>query len=144
MSVEQNKAVIKRIVKEVFNENNLAVIDELVTPDWRFHGPMGSEYQGVAGFRKMMADLRASAPDRQVSLLDIVAEGDKVFHRWSMEGNYTVQNQGTPIVSKHLSMMVFLFSHFLNGRESEVWEVYDSAAVMQQLGLLPQTTASGR
>ena len=33
MSLEENKAVVRRLIVEVYNEDNLAVVDELVAPD---------------------------------------------------------------------------------------------------------------
>jgi hypothetical protein len=33
VSAEDNKAVIRRLIKEVYNESNLDVVDELVAPD---------------------------------------------------------------------------------------------------------------
>jgi predicted ester cyclase len=144
MSVEQNKAVIKRIVEEVINGKNMKKINELLTPDWRLHGPMGTEYQGIDGFKKMMTELTTSIPDMHVRLLDVVAEGDKVFHRWILEGTIKGAFHGVPLDGKHISLTVYNLSRFMNGKEIEVWETYDTIAVMQSLGMMPNMAQAAR
>ena len=39
MSTEDNKALIRRLIEEVWNQGNLAVFDELYAPDFIFHDP---------------------------------------------------------------------------------------------------------
>ena len=39
MSIEENKALVLRLVEEVWNQGNLAVFDELYAPDFIFHDP---------------------------------------------------------------------------------------------------------
>jgi predicted ester cyclase len=144
MSVEQNKVVVRRLVDEVFNGRKLNVIDELVTPNWRFHGPMGIEYQGAEGFKKMMTEMLAMISDVNVRLLDVVAEGDRVFHRWLLEGKGKGTYQGVLIEGRPIHMEYFLFSLFSNGKESEVWECVDTMAMMQQMGLMPNMAQMGK
>jgi predicted ester cyclase len=142
MSIEQNKTTIRRIVDEVFNQNKLTKIDELITPDWQYHGVMGTEFRGIEGFKKLLNEMHKAIPDLHVGLLDMVAEGDKVFHRWSFEGTISGNYQGMTFQPTRLSLDIFNLSVFSNGRETVVWEVYDSAANMQKMGLMPKMAAA--
>ena len=42
-AIEQNKAVVRLFWEEVFNGRKLALIDELFTTDWVYHGVAGRE-----------------------------------------------------------------------------------------------------
>jgi predicted ester cyclase len=144
MSVEQNKACVKRIVEEAINGKNLKKAGELVTANWSYHGAMGTEYKGLEGFKKMMNEFQTSVPDLHVRLLDVVAEGDKVFHRWSMEGNIKGAYQGVPMDGKHLSVTIYNLSRFVDGKEAEVWECLDTMALMQSMGMMPNMAQMGK
>jgi len=41
MSTEETKALAKRAWEEMFNQKNLAVVDELFASDYIYHGPQG-------------------------------------------------------------------------------------------------------
>jgi predicted SnoaL-like aldol condensation-catalyzing enzyme len=48
MSAEENKALARRFLEEVFNEGNLAAIDDLIDPGWVQHDPaMPEEHVGL-------------------------------------------------------------------------------------------------
>ena len=37
MSTEDNKAIARRYLEELYNQKNLAIVDELNTPDFMLH-----------------------------------------------------------------------------------------------------------
>ncbi len=39
MSTEENKATVRRLVEQVWNEGNLAVFDQIYAPNFVFHDP---------------------------------------------------------------------------------------------------------
>jgi predicted ester cyclase len=144
MSVEQNKAVIRRLVDEVFNQKNLTIVEELVTPDWRFHGPLSMEYQGRAGFRIMLKGFYDSMPDLHVRLLDMIGEGDKVFHLWQLEATLKGPYQGIPLDGKQLSQTIYHLSRFENSKEAEIWECSDTFTMLQGLGVTPNMAPAAK
>jgi predicted SnoaL-like aldol condensation-catalyzing enzyme len=79
MSAEENKALARRFLEEVFNEGNLAAIDELIDPDWVQHDPaMPEKLRWVEGTRQLVEVYHAAFPDVHITTEDQVAEGDKV------------------------------------------------------------------
>jgi len=36
MSIEENKATVRRVIEEGWNQGNIAVLDELCAPNWVF------------------------------------------------------------------------------------------------------------
>jgi hypothetical protein len=68
---EANKAVVRRLVAEVFNSGRLEVIDQLYAP----------ELAGAA--KRWIAPFQASFPDVHIEIVELIAEGDKVVARFT-------------------------------------------------------------
>ena len=86
MSLEENKAMLRRIA-EAFNRRDLTFVDEVFSPDFVLHDPAGPGWpRGLEGARKMFTSAVVTAPDLQITIEDIFAEGDKVAVRWTFRG----------------------------------------------------------
>jgi predicted ester cyclase len=78
MSTEDNKAVLRRLAEE-FNKRNLAVIEEVFSPNFVLHDANHPHWpRGLEGARKMFTVMLTAAPNLQITVEDTVAEGDKV------------------------------------------------------------------
>jgi len=81
MSIEENKALIRRHA-EAWNANDPAVaVDELMAADIYSHsGDMhgGKGEVGREGWRDFLASQANEYPDRHYTIVDLIAEGDKV------------------------------------------------------------------
>ncbi len=83
MSAE-NKAVVRRLLQEVWNRGNLEVADDIVAPDYVNHMPQPAGLlPGVRGFKQLVSSVRATLTDFQMTLEDLIAEEDKVVARWT-------------------------------------------------------------
>ena len=90
MSAEDNKAVVRRLIDEVYNEGNLDVVDELVAPDIFDHAAVPEHQHGIDGFKHVMEWVRDISPDVHYKIDDIIAEGDKVGVRMTVSGTHTI------------------------------------------------------
>lgn len=77
MSVQENKAIVRRHVEEWNKEDNSVAIDELVGPP-----------NMVEGYRKLHAEQVNTFSNRHYAVEDIFAEGDKVTVRLSFHGTF--------------------------------------------------------
>jgi len=122
MSAEENKALLRRITEE-FNKRNFAVLDELFSPNFALHDANYPNWpRGLEGARKMFSSLLAAAPDLQLSMEDVVAEGDKVVVRWTFRGTNTGQSiSGTPPTGEPLTVLAIGIYCIVNGKVGEDW-----------------------
>jgi predicted ester cyclase len=94
---ERNKAAVRRML-DVFNTGDLSVIDEVADPSLVSHNPHPGTENDRDGLKHQIMFLRQAFPDARFREEEIIAEGDKVFLRWSMlsthEGPY-MGKQGT-------------------------------------------------
>ncbi len=78
MSIETNKALVRRFLEEAFNKRNLAVMDEIIAPNFGNHNSPGLNEIGPEGVRRMVAAQLEAFPDLHTEILELVAEADKV------------------------------------------------------------------
>jgi predicted ester cyclase len=136
MSVEQNKALDRRYVEEVLDKGNLAVIDEIMAPDYIGHVP-GFPPSDREGDKQLIAMFRAAFPDLHFTLEDQIGEGDKVVHRLTARGTHTGEFQGIPPTGKQVTVTGININHFVEGKVVESWGIIDRVGLMQQLGVIP-------
>jgi steroid delta-isomerase-like uncharacterized protein len=138
MSVEQNKALFRRLVEEVFNKGNVSTIDEFLAPNFveREVLPPGTP-SGREGVKQLTMMFRTAFPDFNVSIDDMIAEGDKIVARTTWSGTQKGDFMGIPSSGKRVSFDVIDIIRISEGKGVEHWGVMDSSALMQQLGVIP-------
>ena len=137
MSVEENKANVRRLNEEVFNKGNLALVDELMAPDYVFH--ITPEVKGPEGVKKYIADMRAAFPDLHITIEGMVAEGDMVAAQYTMRGTFKGKFGDIEPTGKQMTLPNVAFARFRGGKQVEVWPYLDSLTFYQQLGVTPPT-----
>ena len=74
MSVEENKATLKRIYDEVWNKGNMSVVPELISPEYLYRTPQ-RDIKGPDGFSSMITIWRTAFPDLLYAIDEVVGEG---------------------------------------------------------------------
>jgi steroid delta-isomerase-like uncharacterized protein len=133
MSVKENIENVRRLNDEVFNKGNLALIDELMAPDYVFH--ITPEVKGPEGVKKYVADFRTAFPDLHITIEDMVAEGDMMAIRYTMRGTFKGEMMGIAPTGKKMELPNASFARFKDGKQVEVWPYLDSLTWYQQLGI---------
>ena len=138
MSTEQNKALFRRLMEEVFDRGNISLNDELFAPDFVEHEelppgiPAGSE-----GVKQLSTMFRSAFPDFKATIDDMIAEGDKVVIRQTWSGTHRGEFMGIPPSGKSVSFGVYDTIRIAGGKVVEHWGQMDTMGMMQQLGAIP-------
>ncbi len=80
MSTEDNKALVRRMFEEVWNQGNIARIAEFYSPAHVEHTSSGPVH-GQEGYKQYVMIYRTAFPDAHYTVEDQIAEGDKVVTR---------------------------------------------------------------
>jgi steroid delta-isomerase-like uncharacterized protein len=144
MSTEQNKALVRQMVEEIFNRGNMSWADEFLAPDFveREELPPGIP-RDREGVKQLTIMLRSAFPDFKATIDDIVAEGDKVVIRQTWSGTQKGEFMGVPPTGKSISIGVIDIIRLAEGKFVEHWGQMDSMGMMQQLGAIPAPGQSG-
>lgn len=138
MSTEHNKAIPRRVFEEVFNKENLSLVDELFATNFVQHVSVGGT-QGIMdreGFKQSVIMLRNAFHSR-VTIEDEIAEGDKVVIRWTAYGTHTGQYLGIPATGRSVTYTGIGIARIADGKIVELWVNVDQLGLMQQLGVIP-------
>ena len=81
LTLEQMKKFVRDHFEDFVNEQNAAVIRKNMTPDFHDHDGPGGKTTDVAGDEQMMIGMYKFMPDLNLTIEDMIAEGDKVVCR---------------------------------------------------------------
>lgn len=94
--VERNRAVVARLFAEVLNGGRVAAMDELTTEGSTPRASHLPEPVGRDGHRALVQRIRTGSPDLAETVVEMVAEGDRVVTHLRGEGAHTGAFLGIP------------------------------------------------
>jgi steroid delta-isomerase-like uncharacterized protein len=134
MSVEENKAIAHAFFQKAWGEGDLSLAEQTFDPDVMDHF---EKRKGLDGVKEVIVNFRTAFPDLKFTLEDEIAEGDKVVHRWSMEGTHKAPLMGIPATDKHAVWTGTTTVRFVDGKIVERWANVDVFGLLSQLGVIP-------
>ncbi len=122
----------------VIRQGNLSLADELLTPNYEHHDASSPDFgRGPESEKKRAALYRTAFPDLQLTIEDIIAEGQTVMARWSCRGTHKGDLSGIAPTGKQVTISGVTVARFTNGKMVEGWVNWDALGLMQQLGVVP-------
>jgi steroid delta-isomerase-like uncharacterized protein len=136
---EHNKAIVRRLFTELWNNGNLLVADELFAPNYAHYDPSTPDFgRGPDSEKKRAALYRTAFPDLHLTIEDVIAEGETVMTRWSCRGTHKGDLNGIAPTGKHITITGLTVARVSNGKIVEGYVNWDALGLMQQLGVVPQ------
>ncbi|MCL5028911.1 MAG: ester cyclase [Bacteroidetes bacterium] len=129
MTTEQNKAVVLRFNKEVIEEKNIGIIDELFLPAFINRTVRLGFSPGPDGMIAFLKILWQAFSEIKVEIHDQVAEGDKVTTRKTIHGIHTGQFMNLPASNKKVEIKIIDIVRLSEGKYAEHWSVIDMQSV---------------
>jgi steroid delta-isomerase-like uncharacterized protein len=135
---EENKTLARRWA-DIFNQDNLDLVEEIYASDFVLHDPaMPEDLRGVEGAREFYGMYRGAFPDAEITIEDQVAEGDKVVTRWTARGTHQGDLMGVPRSGNRVEVPGMTLSRIEGGKIAEEWNNYDALGLMQAIGAIPE------
>ena len=131
MSVEENKAIVRRLIEEGWA--NPDILDEIIADDIVYP----NEIHGLDAYKQTCSKWFAGFPDSRFSVEGIIAEGDKVVARWKWSGTHTGEWVGIPPTNKEASCGGTFTFRIAGGKVVEQWSHWSAFRLYVQLGLIP-------
>jgi predicted ester cyclase len=121
---ERNKTIVRRLVVEVLNGGRMEVVDELYAQTL------------AAEARAWIAPFRASFPDVQMEVVELIAEGDTVVGRFTCSGTHLGDWLGCAPTGRRFEAVDEVGIYRVHdGRIVETWGLEDNLGRLEQLGL---------
>lgn len=135
LSLEENKAIIRRWY-DAENAKDLSSIEDIVASDCVDHA---HQLQGVEAYKQYIVAFAQGFPDFHETIEDLIAEGDKVWVRFTFTGTHTGEYRGVAPTGKKVTAEIVDIFRIVDGKVVEWWEVADALKMSKQLGLIEYT-----
>ena len=144
MSVEENKAIVRRLVEtvqEVWRTGDLDRLDTLFPATFVNHTPgMPSDR---AGFKQVLPAFRTAFPDLTITPEAVIGEGDKVVVRLEVRATHTGELMGIPPTGRPVAISEMHIYRLADGQVVERWALFDALGMLQQVGAVPAPGQGG-
>ena len=135
MSLEENKALVRRFYDQVWSRGNVDVASDVFAEDFVRHDLRpGTAAPGPAGQAQIATDFRAAFPDLRMEVDLIFGEGDLVAARWTSEGTNSGTWAGRPPTGRRARFSGVNIFRFRGGKVVELWNHRDDLGLIQQIG----------
>jgi steroid delta-isomerase-like uncharacterized protein len=137
MSVQDNKAIVRRYIEIGWSKGDMAVVAESVAADYRRHQPnMAIPVESGAALQELIGSYRAGVPDLNIVVEHLVAEDDRVVTRVRCTGHHTGELAGIPASGRPVDFTATDIFHMAEGRIVESWHNVDDYGLLAQIGVL--------
>ena len=137
MTTDHNKKIIESLYNDAINRKNLPVIDLVISPDFVSHGIPNAK-TGPEGFKEMIKRFSDAFPDRNITIENMIAEGDVVATRGYWTGTNKGEFMGLPASGKKVKVEYADFWKISEGMCIENWVQMDLAGLMVQEGAMSE------
>jgi predicted ester cyclase len=130
------KEVVRRFVDEYQTGRRREAFDDLLDPNLIDHSRPPGAPGGADSARQQFEAFWAAFPDFRATILDQIAEGDKVVTRKVFHGTHEGELWGIPPTGREVEIHLIDIVRVADGRIVEHWNQVDRMGLMQQLGVL--------
>jgi steroid delta-isomerase-like uncharacterized protein len=135
MTIEDNKALVRRFIREIFERRHLEAVDELCADDFIGHTWDNAD---KAGLKQAMGRVVKGLADVHFTIDDMIAEDDRVAVRVTASARQVGEFMGMPPSGRTYEISEIHIFRIRDGKVVEHWHQFDVPGMMKQLGGVAQ------
>ena len=145
MSIEQNKAIIRRIYEELWDGRKLEVADEVISAEAvNYDTGLAPQPFGPEQMKATVRMVTAGFPDNRHAVEEMLAEGDTVVARVTLTGTHEGEFMGMPPTGKKIEVNEIHIYRLEDGKAVEHRVGRDDLGALRQLGAIPDPDETSR
>ncbi len=142
MTTNENKAIVRRFIDEIFVQGNKATVDELLADDFVGHTwPQTGDPK--TDLKSAIDRTSKGLSDPKFTIEDMIAEDDRVAVRLTAAATQTGEMMGVSASGKRYTIGEIHIFRLRDGLVTEHWHQFDQMTMMKQLGAMPGGGKSG-
>jgi steroid delta-isomerase-like uncharacterized protein len=126
-----NKTLVRNYIERVWDQHDYAAIDENMRTDYIQHAR--TVLPGRDGVRAFFKMIESAFSDVKYTIEDMIAEGDKVAWRWTIQGRHTGPFQGLTPTGRDFTLSGMSILRLEDGKFAENWVEQDIVGLLGQL-----------
>jgi len=135
MSIEEKNKMLVCRAYELINQKKVEAAWDYFASECVCHIPDGD--MSVKQTKDLDAMLFSAFPDYNLTIVDIIAEGDKVSFRVNLKGTNTGEMMGNPPTGNKVDITNSNWVRIVDNKIVELWVTMDRLSMIQQLGAIP-------
>ena len=141
-TTDDNKALVRRFVDEIFVHGDKAAVDELVADDFVAHTWPSASGNAKQDLKGAIDRVGKGLADVEFTVDDLIAEGDRVAVRLTSAATQVGTFMSLPPSGKRYSIEEIHWFRLRDGKVVEHWHQMDQMGLMKQLGASPEPAAA--
>src|SRR5690349_5354127 len=130
MTTEEMKEIARRGATEFWHLRNLDAMDDILSPDYKVYVGGQLMYPSREIAKTHIREAQVAFPDAEVTVDDLIAEGDRVVARFTLRGTnsgvYHTEMGDMPPTDKKVEVTGIIIFRFEDGKIVENREVLDN------------------
>jgi len=120
-STEDNKAIVRRYIEEL-DKGNVAVIDELLSPNFVDHNPDPDQISAYESWKQFTTESVRAFSNSHTTIHHLIAEGDTIVMHVTNSGTHTGEFLGKPATGKQITVTYIRILRIADGKIVESWD----------------------
>ena len=120
---------------DAFSKKDPALLDRILSKNWVDIPPAPDQPPGPAGARQILVELTTAFPDLDITIEDVLQEGNKVIVRSKISGTQRGALMGFPAKNRKMSIQAIDIHEFKDGKIVRTWHTEDWMSGLHQLGV---------
>lgn len=139
--MQNNSNLVRQFIEEVLNEGNVDAADQFFWEDMVEQVPFPGQGPALEGLKDVLRGLKAAFPDMHWTVLEQIAEGDKVLSRFEWTGTHRGTFLGVPATERPVKVWGMVIDRLEGGKIKDTRILMDTLGLMMQLGVVPPPKA---
>lgn len=137
------KALVEHFIRLSWNTGKFNLLQQLVTPDYIYHTSFVDGFKDFSAFTDYVRDIRLAIPDLDVSIEELMVEGDKAISVSTFSGTFERPVFGMEPNNRVISFGGISVWEFRRGRVCSQNTLVDISELQRQLQEHPARRAAG-
>lgn len=133
VNAQHHKSLVEHFVRLSWNTGKFNLLQQLVTPDYVYHSSFAPDFKDFAGFSEYVKSIRHAIPDLEVTIEELMAEGDKAMSMSTFSGTFENPVFGFQPNNRIITFGAVSVWEFRRGRVCSQNTLVDIAELQRQL-----------
>ena len=131
MAAEQNRRLVRQAVDEIWNGGHLELADRVFAPDYVNHGGLIPDLvHGPEAIKVSVVLYRKAFPRFQLTVLDLLAQGETVALRWAAHGTQGGDSSNAKPIDGVGPLLGMTFGRVAEGQIAESWTCWEGGSAL--------------